>query len=148
MRKSIAAFLCTLCLLGCLPEFSPLVSGTVCDGGVFLGGKTLVREDKPFKSWSLSQRQLKELSSWLKLHHSEWSVNIGTSPPPPSYSILLTHSDGAHTQIDLFSINESWQHAIFIYSYDRSGKLLFGGKLRLPNQEIINLKELLSATEQ
>ena len=121
MRKIATLLLCTLSLLGCRPEFAPLVSGTVVDGGVFLGGKTILRKDEPTLSWPLSQGQLEELSSWLKLHHSEWQM-ILASPLPPSYSIVLTHSDGAHTQIDLFSYNESWQHAVYIYAYDPKGK--------------------------
>jgi len=113
------------------------------DGGVFLGGKTILRKDEPTLSWPLSQGQLEELSSWLKLHHSEWQM-ILASPLPPSYSVVLTHSDGAHTQIDLFSYNESWQHAVYIYAYDPKGKFIFGGALSLPSQDIANLKQLLS----
>ena len=142
MIKIAITFLCALCLLGCRPQFAPLVSGTVTDGGVVLG-KAVAHEGEPSRTWSLSQRQLEGLSSWLKLHRSEWRT-ILASPPLPSYSIQLIHSDGAYTQIDLFSVNESWQHTAHVYSYDRNGKFIFGGSMNLQSQDTSSLKLLLS----
>ena len=68
------------------------------------------------------------------------------TPPPPSSSVLLTHSDGALTEVDLYSMNESWQRVIGMRRFDREGTFFFGGQMRPPVDEITALKALL--TEQ
>jgi hypothetical protein len=109
------------------------------DGGVDIGN-----EQTP-KSWPLSQNRLEQLYSWLQSHRSHWRMVLAT-PPRPSSSILLTHSDGRHTEVALYSGNESWQRAIGIRRFDPEGTFFFGGQMWPPIDEITTLKALL--TEQ
>jgi len=125
-----------------LLKIAPLVSGEVVNDGIFKGNFIVLEKDKIPESWSLSKGQLEKLSAWLKLHQSGWDM-ILASPPPPSYSVLLSHSDGSNSQINLFSLNESWSHAVHI-SVFKSGKCVFGGSLHLSSGEIASLKSLLS----
>jgi hypothetical protein len=69
------------------PQFAPLVSGLVMDGGVD------IRSEQTPKSWPLSENRLEQLYSWLQLRRSHWRMVLATLPRPSS-SILLTHSDG------------------------------------------------------
>jgi hypothetical protein len=96
------------------PQFAPLVSGLVMDGGV-----DIENEQTP-KSWPLSENRLEQLYSWLRSHRSHWRMVLAT-PPRPSSSILLTHSDGRHTEVNLYSGNESWQRVIGIRRFDPEG---------------------------
>jgi hypothetical protein len=121
------------------PQFAPLVSGLVMDGGVDIGN-----EQTP-KSWPLSENKLEQLYSWLQSRSSHWRMVLAT-PPRPSSSILLTHSDGRHTEVDLYSGNESWQRVIGIRRFDPEGTFFFGGQMWPPIDEITTLKAL--STEQ
>lgn len=143
MRKYLTVLFVAICIFGCRQEMSPLVSGMVIDGGLFPKQSTVVEKDKTARPWALSNMQLDKLSSWLKSHQSDWQMVL-TSPPLPSYSVLLVHSKGEHTQLDLFSINESWKHAIHIHSNDKEGKIIFGGTYSFSSEEIVSLKQLLA----
>ena len=152
MRKIILLLVCSLYLFGChstmsAPEMTAIVSGRVDVIDRHYIGKDNVREDKALGSWQLSNGQLGKLYIWLKLHQSDWGVNV-VSSPAPSYSIFLVHSDGSHSQINLFSMNESWQHAVHIDVTDKSGKYVFMGALSLSSDDIFSLKKLLSEERQ
>jgi len=143
MMKFIGVIFFALCLLGCRTEISPLVAGSVIDGGLFLGKYTINPLDKPPKSWSLSKNQLEKMDAWIRLHQQDWQMALA-SPPPPSYSILLTHKDGSRSQINLYSLNENWQHAIHISVFDRDGNFISGGEMSIASAEISSLMQLLS----
>jgi hypothetical protein len=125
-------------------EWPPLVSGVVFDGGLYLGQFTRKLENgQPAKSWPLSEVQLQKLYSWLQSHKSGWTMVVAT-PPPPSFSILLVHSDGTRTQLDLYSQNESWQRAIGFIRFDGDGHFLRRGQMSRTADEVSHLKALLS----
>lgn len=118
MRQYILLILLLISLGGCLEKPSPIVSGGVVDGGLFLGQFVVEQPGHKPKSWMLTTEQLQQMSLWLQENQSGWGWNVGS--PPPSFSIVLKHANGTSTQIDLFSTNESWQHAIGIKNSDNS----------------------------
>lgn len=139
----ILLVLLSFAIAGCKSDVAPLASGTVVDGGLLLGQYTLAEKGKKPKSWSLSSQQLQKLTLWLKSHQDGWQMILAT-PPPPSYSVLLIHTDSMRSQLDLYSINESWQRAIRWTSWDRDGKWLDSGMQQLSGKDIADLKQVLA----
>ncbi|MFZ6645199.1 hypothetical protein ACO0LO_05750 [Undibacterium sp. TJN25] len=135
-----------LILAGCVDGMAPITKGTVIDDGLFLGKYTVVQKETQGHTWPLSAGQLEKLSAWLKFHASGWHPVL-VSPPPPSYSVILFHSNNVRTQIDLYSINESWRHAIRMTHWDATGKFLGSEIENLPSKDIDNLKQQLSGME-
>jgi hypothetical protein len=125
-------------LVGCQEKTSPIVSGAVLDGGIFLGQYTVERPGQQPKTWALTQKQLEQISLWLHERESGWRM-ILASPLPPSFSIVLKHADGSRTQMDLFSVNENWQHVIIMKNTD-SGK---NGIRNISTQERDSLLQLV-----
>jgi len=138
MRRVVLLLFLLIGLLGCHEEISPIVSGGVVDGGLLLGQYVLKRPEQQVKSWALTQKQLDQVSLWLQEHRSGWRM-ILESPPPPSFSIVLKHANGTRTQIDLFSINENWQHVIIINNTDTAKN----GIKRISTQERDALLQLV-----
>jgi hypothetical protein len=118
MKKLVITLFLIAGLLGCQEKISPIVSGTVVDGGIFFGRYVTAPEQKP-KTWVLNQKQLAQLSIWLQDHKSGFR-KILESPPPPSFSIVLNQADGTRTQIDLFLTTLGWQNAVVIRDTDPS----------------------------
>ena len=120
----------------------PLVAGTVFDTGLLLG-RLVPGNNGPTKTpRELSGPQLRELYSWIDTHQSKLHM-ILASPPPPSSSVVLTDTRGRRVQLDLYSVNESWKHAVQISVRDVSGKFVYGGEMSLPSADISALKEVL-----
>jgi hypothetical protein len=140
MRNLLVLLFFSLCLIGCVHELPILSSGTVSELRLPPNEVSIRRNSK---SWTLSKSQLEKLSLWLKYHESEWGI-ITATPPGPSYSILLTHSDGSHTGMELFSVNESWKHAVHIDHSDPTGKPAYSGGLNLSTEDMSRFKQILS----
>ena len=138
MRRIAQLFLLLIGLLGCREEDSPVVSGKVVDGGLFLGRYIVERREQQPKAWTLTQEQLRQVSLWLHEHRSGWRLLV-VSPPPPAFSIVLKHANGTHTQVDLFSANENWQRAIIVSASDPSNT----GIQYLSTQELNALRQLV-----
>lgn len=112
MRQFALLFLLLIGLVGCFEKPSPIVSGEVVDGGRF--GQFIVgKPGRQSKSWQLTTEQLHQTEVWLKKNQSGMAINFA-STPMPTFSIVLKHVDGSLTQLDLYSANESWQHAITV----------------------------------
>jgi hypothetical protein len=120
MKKLVIILFLIAGLLGCQEKISPIVSGTVFDGGVFFGRYVIAPGQKP-KTRVLNQKQLAQLSLWLQEQKSGFRT-IVESPPPPSFSIVLKHANGSHTQIDLFLTTLGWQDSVVIWNTDPSKK--------------------------
>lgn len=132
-------------LLGCR-EIPPLQSGTVVDGGLFLGQFTAVEKGNTTVTWDLTHDQLDQLFTWFQQHRARWSM-VRTSPPHPSYSIVAKHVGGRRTQLDLFAFNESWSQTIRLRIWDEKGKFIDSGEASFSNEEIRSLHALLRATD-
>lgn len=117
---------------------APIEMGAVVDGGAL---SNMVAKDS--STWRLSRYQLEQCGTWLKSHESGWHMVV-TSPPFPSYSVLLTHTDGSRTQIDMFSVNESWRNTVHVFRSDKNGKFIFGGMQKVSEQELNSLKTSLA----
>jgi len=59
----------------------------------------------------------------------------------------LAHVDGSRTEIDLFSVNENWQHTIHFRGCDGKGKLVYGAMAKFSTEEIRILTELLAVKD-
>jgi len=143
--KIITFLICLVSLFACSPKFpqmGPLTAGAVIDGGLFLG-KYTVKSGSPPEAWRLSKMQLERLDSWLQSHRGDWTT-ILASPPLPSYSARISDTAGTEAQIDLFSLNESWKHAMHIYVWDKHGKFVFGGAMSMTAEDVAGFKRLLS----
>lgn len=135
----------TLGLMGiaaaAIPAGSP-VAGTVFGTGLMLG-KFIVdgggNHDAPRQ---LSKSQLADLSAWIDVHRSAFGW-ILASPPPPSYSVVFTDNDSRHIQLDLYSVNESWSHAVGMRIWDKSGKFIYGGQMSASDADLASLKDML-----
>ena len=143
MIFAIAIFVCTFLLLLALIKTrkeipSPIVSGEVVDGGLFLGRYVMNRSSENPKSWVLNEDQLRQVSLWLEKYNSDWGLLLGT-PPPPSFSIALKRANGNCTQIDMVSINENWIRTIVIW--DSNSKK--NGIINITAQERENLLHLV-----
>ena len=119
MRHYSLLLLLLIGLAGCFEKPSPIVSGAVVDGGLFLGQFIVNQPGHKPNSWMLTSEQLQQISIWLQKNQSGWGMNLA-SAPPPSFTIVLRRANGTSTQIDLFSVNESWQHVIIIKNSDNS----------------------------
>lgn len=120
----------------------PFVTGTVYDTGRVLGRSIAGSGGVLGNSRELSETQLQKLYSWFNAHKSNLHM-ILASPPPPSGSVLLFDRTGGQTQLDLYSLNESWRHAIQIKTWDGQGKFLYGGEMSLPSADMTALREML-----
>lgn len=69
---------------------------------------------------------------------------VVASPPFPSYSVLLIYADGSRTQMDMFSVNESWRKTVHVFSSDKNGKFIFGGMQQVAEPELDSLKASLA----
>lgn len=117
---------------------APIENGVVVDGGA-LGNMVA----KGSHSWPLSKPQLQQCAAWLKSRESGWHMVVA-SPPFPSYSVLLVHTDGSRTQVDMFSVNESWRKTVHVFSRDKNGKFIFGGMQQVAKPELDTLKAALT----
>jgi hypothetical protein len=115
VRKMLLAAMLSIGLLGCHDDIPPAVSGNVVDGGLFLGQLIANRPGYQADEWELKKTQIEQLNLWLQSHHGDWE-RILASPPPPSLSVMLTHSDGTHSRVDLFDINESWKNVLVVHA--------------------------------
>jgi hypothetical protein len=129
------------CLAGCR-EVSPIVSGTVIDGGLFLKQFTVVHGDKNSETWELTPLQVEKLAGWLQGRESRWHMNFA-SRLPPSYSVVVAHADGSRSQLDLFAKDGIWDETMNMYQYDNNGTFLFGGTQTISADEIEALKKML-----
>ena len=137
--KSLLFALCFIFLLAsCRQEMAPIEKGAVVEGGAL---SNMVA--KGSRTWQLSKSQLEQCARWLKSHESGWHMVVA-SPPFPSYSVLLIHTDGSRTQIDMFSVNESWRKTVHVFSSDKNGKFIFGGMQQVAEQELNSLKTSLA----
>lgn len=144
-RLALSIMVALSVLVGCR-EISPFVSGTVIDGGLFLGQFTVVEKGKKTVTWDLTREQLDQLFTWLQSYPSRWQMVL-ISPPAPSYSIVLRHNDGSRTELDLFSLNESWSSTIHLSMWDGKGKFIDGGLGRFSTEEIKNLKNMMASKD-
>ena len=120
----------------------PFVTGTVYDTGLMLGRSNVSSGGATEAPLQLSRPQLRELDSWIDAHQSKLHM-ILASPPPPSCSVLLSDADERRIQLDLYSVNESWRHAVQIRISDKSGKFVYGGEMTLPSTDTATLREIL-----
>lgn len=142
LRTSVKTLLLALCcifsLTSCRQDMAPIENGVVVNGGA-LGNMVA----KGSRSWPLSKPQLEQCAAWLKSRESGWHMVVA-SPPFPSYSVLLVHTDGSRTQVDMFSVNESWRKTVHVFNSDKNGKFIFGGMQQIAEPELETLKNALT----
>lgn len=117
---------------------APIEKGAVVSGGAL---SNMVARGS--RTWPLSKSQLEQCATWLKSHESGWQMVVA-SPPFPSYSVLLIHADGSRTQIDMFSVNESWRKTVHVFSSNKNGEFIFSGMQQVSEQELNSLKTSLA----
>lgn len=76
---------------------------------------------------------------WLKESQADWG-KVVVPPPTPVSSILITHSDGARTYIQLYTGRPGWDKMLTISSYDKDRNLKFNGIQEFSESEIAPLK--------
>ena len=106
------------------PSTLPLVSGIAPSGDG--------------NSRPLSGTQLRELEAWLRLHQQGWRRNI-IPPVGSSYMVWVDHSDGAATEVFVFSGVRS---QIYFANHGEGGRF-DAGWLHLPLAEVDDLIAIL-----
>jgi hypothetical protein len=81
---------------------------------------------------------LRQLETWLRLHQQGWTRNI-IPPSNSSYVVQVEHSDGAATQVFLFS---GMRSEICFANYAEGGRI-DAGWLHLPLAEVGDLIAML-----
>jgi hypothetical protein len=120
--RNWATILAVIALLAACDKrigFTPAVSGGVVDSGLLAGEFVIKAEGRQTQTWHLNERQMKEVVKWIDNHRSNMSALL-SSPPPPSFSIVLNHEDHSRTQVDLFDVNENWRHVVVVHRTDPS----------------------------
>ena len=148
LMTRLARMQCATVLIGmlglasCTPDAPVLVRGTVIDAGLIAGEFTR-RQEGTERIWRLSGRQLDEMHAWMGSHYPDLHMSLAT-PPLPSFSVVTFDATENRTQIDLFSVNESWRHAVQAVVARRDGRLIYGGQLSLAPEDIASLRRMLA----
>jgi len=132
MRTMVMALLLSAALTACRGDMPPVVAANVVDGGLFMGEFVLKRDGRSPEEWSLNSSQLGRLNAWLQHHRDGWEMMVA-SPPPPSLSIVLTHSDGTRSRVDFFDMNDNWRHMVVVHASSASDNGII--KLSAPEVE-------------
>jgi hypothetical protein len=106
------------------PSTVPLVSGIAPSGGG--------------NSRPLSETQLRQFEAWLRLRQQGWTRNI-IPPANSSYMVQVEHSDGAATEVFLFS---GMRSEIYFANSSEGGRF-DAGWLHLPLAEVDDLITML-----
>lgn len=123
-------------------SLAPFASGTVYGSGLAFGKFRANGTVIAGKSWQLSKDQLAALNSWVGKLLLRLSMTVGSSPLP-SYSVILSDARGQRIQIDLYTANERWRHALQFRAWDNGGRFKYAVDTVGSDAELAALKELL-----